>query len=49
MSPVARTAVLGALIAIGAGALLVALVIADNLGLGPRRRLMRRWRSDQLL
>jgi hypothetical protein len=48
LSPTARAALLGVLLAIGAGALLVTLVIADNLGLGPRRRLLRRRRSQQL-
>jgi hypothetical protein len=49
LSPAARDAVLGALAAIVLGALVMALVIADNLGKGPRRRLARRWQSQRLL
>ncbi len=49
LSPVARDAVLGALIAILLGAIAVALVIADNLGMGPRHRLARHWQSQRLL
>src|SRR5438128_1110526 len=44
LSPVERGAVLGALLTLGFGALAVALVIADHLGVGPRRRLLRRRR-----